>query len=142
MKNIKGFTLIELLAVIVILAIIALIATPIILGIIDDARKSAKQRTSELVANGVQLAYTKYLFKNNGSGSPDDFCEQYMKKGSTYFEMDKGTLENCEGTAATVKVGNDTYTITYTNSTKKASVQGPNGTEPVEVNLGSVAAGA
>ena len=30
----KGFTLIELLAVIVILAIIALIATPIILGII------------------------------------------------------------------------------------------------------------
>ena len=34
----KGFTLIELLAVIVILAIIALIATPIILGIIDDAR--------------------------------------------------------------------------------------------------------
>ena len=36
----KGFTLIELLAVIVILAIIALIATPIILGIIDDTRKS------------------------------------------------------------------------------------------------------
>ena len=34
--NKKGFTLIELLAVIVILAIIALIATPIILGIIND----------------------------------------------------------------------------------------------------------
>lgn len=41
MKNKKGFTLIELLAVIVILAIIALIATPIILNIINDARKSA-----------------------------------------------------------------------------------------------------
>ncbi|MBP3461255.1 MAG: prepilin-type N-terminal cleavage/methylation domain-containing protein, partial [Bacilli bacterium] len=40
MKN-KGFTLIELLAVIVILAIIALIATPIILNMINDARKSA-----------------------------------------------------------------------------------------------------
>ena len=37
----RGFTLIELLAVIVILAIIALIATPIILGIVEDARKSA-----------------------------------------------------------------------------------------------------
>ena len=37
----KGFTLIELLAVIVILAIIALIATPIILNMINDARKSA-----------------------------------------------------------------------------------------------------
>ncbi|MBE6159885.1 MAG: prepilin-type N-terminal cleavage/methylation domain-containing protein [Lactobacillales bacterium] len=41
MKNKKGFTLIELLAVIVILAIIALIATPIILNMINDARKSA-----------------------------------------------------------------------------------------------------
>ncbi len=42
MKN-KGFTLIELLAVIVILAIIALIATPIILDVIDTARKGAKE---------------------------------------------------------------------------------------------------
>lgn len=41
MKNKKGFTLIELLAVIVILAIIALIATPIILNMINDAKMSA-----------------------------------------------------------------------------------------------------
>ena len=41
MKNKKGFTLIELLAVIVILAIIALIAVPIILNMINSARKSA-----------------------------------------------------------------------------------------------------
>ena len=41
MKNKKGFTLIELLAVIVILAIIALIATPIILNMIDNAKKGA-----------------------------------------------------------------------------------------------------
>ena len=37
----KGFTLVELLAVIVILAIIALIATPIILNVINDAKKEA-----------------------------------------------------------------------------------------------------
>jgi len=37
----KGFTLIELLAVIVILAIIALIAIPVILGVIDKAKKGA-----------------------------------------------------------------------------------------------------
>ena len=37
----KGFTLIELLAVIVILAIIALIAVPVILGVIDKAKKGA-----------------------------------------------------------------------------------------------------
>ncbi len=37
----KGFTLVELLAVIVILALIALIATPIILNVINDAKKEA-----------------------------------------------------------------------------------------------------
>ena len=40
MKN-KGFTLIELLAVIVILAIIALIATPIVMDSISTAKKGA-----------------------------------------------------------------------------------------------------
>ena len=37
----KGFTLIELLAVIVILAVIALIATPMILGVIDTAKQGS-----------------------------------------------------------------------------------------------------
>ena len=46
MKKKKGFTLIELLAVIVILAIIALIATPIILNIVEKARKSAFENTA------------------------------------------------------------------------------------------------
>ena len=41
MKNKKGFTLIELLAIIVILAIIAVITTPIILNIIENAKKGA-----------------------------------------------------------------------------------------------------
>ena len=49
----KGFTLIELLAVIVILAIIALIATPIILNIIEDSRDSAKQRSLELYKDAI-----------------------------------------------------------------------------------------
>ena len=39
--NQKGFTLIELLAVIVILAVIALIATPLIMGTITKAKKNA-----------------------------------------------------------------------------------------------------
>ena len=52
----KGFTLIELLAVIVILAIIALIATPIILGIINDAREKANERSVELYASAVRNA--------------------------------------------------------------------------------------
>lgn len=41
MKQNKGFTLIELLAVIVILAVIALIATPLVMSTINDARKNS-----------------------------------------------------------------------------------------------------
>ena len=58
--NKKGFTLIELLAVIVILAIIALIATPIILGIIQDAKEESQKRSVELYANSIKNAVVKY----------------------------------------------------------------------------------
>ena len=52
----KGFTLIELLAVIVILAIIALIATPIILDIINDAREESNERSVELYGTAIKNA--------------------------------------------------------------------------------------
>ena len=113
----KGFTLIELLAVIVILAIIALIATPIILGIINDAREQAKHRTAELVSKEIELAYTSYLFDNNGSGDADSFCT-YMTE--EYFAMDNGEIEEtCTSNSVIVKSGNDTYTVNYDNGTVK-----------------------
>ena len=56
-KRNKGFTLIELLAVIVILALIALIATPIILNIIKDAKRSAAKDS----AYGYIDAVEKYI---------------------------------------------------------------------------------
>lgn len=122
MKN-KGFTLIELLAVIVILAIIALIATPIILGIINDARAQAKERTAELIADEVKLAFTSYLFKNNGQGDADNFC-QYMT--TEFFAMDNGEIigtcgDNADN-AVEVQSGNDTYTVTYDETTGVATI--------------------
>ena len=59
----NGFTLIELLAVIVILAIIALIATPIILGIINDAREKANERSVELYASAVRNGIAAYQLR-------------------------------------------------------------------------------
>ena len=49
----KGFTLIELLAVIIILAIIALIATPIVLNVVDDAKDSAAKSETAMIVSGV-----------------------------------------------------------------------------------------
>jgi prepilin-type N-terminal cleavage/methylation domain-containing protein len=61
----KGFTLIELLAVIVILAIIALIATPLILNVIDDSKKGAFKSTAYGIIETVELKYAQGLFKGN-----------------------------------------------------------------------------
>ena len=54
MKANKGFTLIELLAVIVILAVIALIATPTILGVIETARKGAAESSAYGYVDAVE----------------------------------------------------------------------------------------
>ena len=74
----KGFTLIELLAVIVILAIIALIATPIILGIINDARRESNERSVELYASAVRNAMAAYqLTHPNAPTKFSDLNVQY-----------------------------------------------------------------
>ena len=63
--NKKGFTLIELLAIIVILAIIAVITVPIILNIIDEAKKGAEKNSVIGYGKAVELAYTQYLFEQS-----------------------------------------------------------------------------
>ena len=71
----KGFTLIELLAVIVILAIIALIATPIILGIINDAREKANERSVELYASAVRNGIAAYQLREGKEVLPGTYNE-------------------------------------------------------------------
>lgn len=60
-KNNKGFTLIELLAVIVILAIIALIAVPIVLNLIERARKGSYQDSAYALRKAADNYYLSYL---------------------------------------------------------------------------------
>ena len=59
--KIKGFTLIELLAVIVILAVIALITTPIILGVIESSRRKAFEDTGYGVIEAIRGYYVDKL---------------------------------------------------------------------------------
>ena len=67
----KGFTLIELLAVIIILAIIALIATPIILNVIDDVKKSAGLSEANMIYNGINNYCATSSMKNELDVSVD-----------------------------------------------------------------------
>ena len=57
----KGFTLIELLAVIIILAIVALIATPVVLNIIEKIRISAAESSAKGYTKAVE-----YKIMNDG----------------------------------------------------------------------------
>lgn len=68
MRNKKGFTLIELLAVIVILAVIALIATPIITGIIKDSKKSSLESETKMIVSAIN----NYCMAQSTLGTP---CE-------------------------------------------------------------------
>ena len=60
----SGFTLIELLAVIVILAIIALIAVPIVLGIINDSKKSSEKESIKMYAKAIEDGVANFLLRN------------------------------------------------------------------------------
>ena len=60
----KGFTLIELLAVIVILAVIALIATPLIMNVIEDARDGALKNSARYLLRTAETEYALELMNN------------------------------------------------------------------------------
>ena len=61
----KGFTLIELLAVIVILAIIALIATPVVLNIISDAKDRAGLSSANFYLDALELSIAQSVLKED-----------------------------------------------------------------------------
>ena len=60
----KGFTLIELLAVIIVLAIIALIAMPIIFNVIENAKLKALENSTYGVIDAVRMNYMENLMNS------------------------------------------------------------------------------
>ena len=56
-----GFTLIELVAVLVIMAIIALIVTPLVMSIIRKAKIAADKRSVDAYGRSIELAIAEYL---------------------------------------------------------------------------------
>ena len=60
----KGFTLIELLAVIIVLAIIALIATPIIFNVIENAKLKSLENSCYGIIDTVRTNYAENLLNS------------------------------------------------------------------------------
>ena len=129
-KN-KGFTLVELLAVIVILALIALIATPIILNVINDAKKQAAKDS----AYGYMDAVEKYIVSSeledesikDGTYRVEDLNKKISVKGST---PDNGNIEIKNKEVKSYDIGIDGYVVSN-GEVKKVSTtkRYENGTE-------------
>lgn len=120
MKN-KGFTLAELLGVIAILAVIAIITTPVIFGVVDNSRKNAFTRSVEEMKNVAVMDYNEYArsgeiiynYSDNNLVCPG--CD-----AGADLELDfTGEIEDGSGTI-TVKDG-EVISLSIENSQFKAT---------------------
>ena len=108
MKNKKGFTLIELLAVIVILAIIALIAVPIVLNMINSARRSAARTSSLNLIDAIEYYAGLSEIDNTGmdlSGYPEKLPRATKTVGTTTSNVNVTCTYDGSAWATTVESG-------------------------------------
>ena len=110
----KGFTLIELLAVIVILAIIALISTPMILGIIEKAKKGGAESSALGYIDAVEKTVATNMLDTNKTNIEDGVYEVSKLKSTKYDVKVKGEqptedswvkIEKGQVTACSLKIG-------------------------------------
>ena len=96
----NGFTLIELLAVIVILAIVALIATPLILGIINNVKEESNKRSIEMYAKAIENAVALNQLTSSdkiiGTFNTQSEGKQLVQEGKTPVEIDYGGKVECD----------------------------------------------
>ena len=108
MKKNKGFTLIELLAVIVILAVIALIATPIIMNVINDAKKGAAKDAMYGYVKAVELSSAASFDASNVPNGTYQTQNGNLKKDSETLDIHfKGTKPK-DGGEVVLNYGNVT----------------------------------
>ena len=113
--NKKGFTLIELLAVIVILAVIALIATPIILGVIDKAKQGSAEQSANGYINAIENQVVVSQLKNenvivDGVHSVEELDKLAVEvKGK---KPDKGNVVIEKGIVTNYTLGIGEYVVT------------------------------
>lgn len=129
MNKKKGFTLIELLAIIVILAIIAVITVPIILGIIDNAKKGSVINSAYGYKDAINKWYVSKLQTDRGATLNGTYSvsDGYLdgqeiplsgdKPSSGYLSYSNNVL-----TDGCLTIGD--YKITFENGEVKSSEKG------------------
>ena len=112
MKN--GFTLIELLAIIIVIAIIALITTPVVIQIISESSKNTFKSSIEELMNVTQRDYSEYArsgsvtYSLNNNSLTCPVCEnEIIYTGN--IEEGRGTIVNNNGQITSVNITNDQY---------------------------------
>lgn len=108
----KGFTLIELLAVIVILAIVALIATPLILNVIDDAKEAVYHDNEQMMEKAAQtylILNETELPSNINETVKIELEELQNKKLIGKIKDVKDSNSNCDGYVLVRKVSKLDY---------------------------------
>lgn len=108
MKREKGFTLLELLAVILVIAIIALIAMPIILNVIEDARKQASLRSAEGYLDAVEKAVLKSKIDNKKIENG----KYFVKNGDLYADINDSSSSIKVDVKGTLPANGDSIEIT------------------------------
>ena len=150
MNRKNGFTLIELLAVIVILAVIALIATPLIMGVINNAKKGAAKDSAFGYMKAVELSLSRVDLKEPGAiyeGDYDIQSDGSLKNATQSLKVGyKGTsvtgrITIKDNEVTTAKLVVDTYAFTYDGKNVEESTNTPTPTPiptPAPVVCGSI----
>ena len=115
MKN-KGFTLIELLGVIIILALVAVITTPVITGIIEDSKKETVKRSVENIISAAQI----YI-------ANEELANKKVPKGKNIYEAVSKEISGSKPEYAEIisdGIGNIAYAILFRNNCYKKSYDG------------------
>ena len=124
----RGFTLVELLAVIVILAIIALIATPIILGVIEKAKKGAAESSALGYVDAVEKQIAINLLDEDATNDIKDRAysvEELKYLGVTVKGTvpSNGTIEIKNGEVKNYILGIDGYAVENGKATKPSNTK-------------------
>lgn len=137
--NKKAFTLIELLAVLIILAVIALIAFPLIGNVIHESERKAFERSVDGIRHAAEIDYQndtyrgdrEYYYRNgsltltsvNGQAKQEDVkLEGIIKNGTGIITID------ADGNTS-LKISNEEWCATKTATSKTTTT-----TEKTETN--------